>query len=63
VGVAAAIAPAQLADLIGVADGALYRAKAEGRNRVSVVDFGAAPMGTIEPKGTVVVPIRGRHAA
>ena len=63
VGVATAIAPAQLADLIGVADGALYRAKAEGRNRVSVVDCGAAPIGTIEPKRAVVVPIRSRHAA
>ena len=63
VGVATAIAPAQLADLIGVADGALYRAKAEGRNRVAVVDCGAAPMDTIEPKETVVVPIRSRHAA
>jgi diguanylate cyclase (GGDEF)-like protein len=63
VGVATATTPAQLADLIGVADGALYRAKAEGRNRVSVVDCGTGQTAAIGPKGAVVVPLRGRNAA
>ena len=60
VGIATAVAPAQLADLIAVADGALYRAKAEGRNRVAVIDCGAAPRARANRRRRVVVPIRGR---
>jgi len=64
VGVATAAMPEPLADLIGAADGALYRAKAEGRNHVAVVDCGAAlPATYIEPVNPVVVPIRARSAA
>jgi len=50
--------PAQLSGLVAAADDALYRAKAEGRNRVMAVDCAAPAAGQ-----AVVVPIRARSAA
>jgi diguanylate cyclase (GGDEF)-like protein len=47
VGVATTTAPAELTDLIGDADGALYRAKAEGRNRVTVINCSALPAAAV----------------
>ena len=58
VGVATATRPAQLSDLVAAAHDALYRAKAEGRNRVMAVDCAAPAAGQ-----AVVVPIRARSAA
>ena len=61
-GVATVAAPAQLSDLIAAADGALYRAKAEGRNRVAAADC-AALATTLGAMGAIVVPIHARNAA
>src|SRR3954468_2392491 len=61
-GVATVAAPAQLSDLIAAADGALYRAKGEGRNRVAATD--CTPLATtLGAMGAIVVPIHARNAA
>ncbi len=67
VGVAVTAAPtAQLADLLAAADSALYRAKAEGRDRVTVIDCDVPdePAPSIAPDAPVVLlPVRSRNAA
>jgi diguanylate cyclase (GGDEF)-like protein len=62
IGVASTSAPmANVADLLAVADRALYRAKAEGRDRVVVTDCDRAEAPSIVPDATVV-PIAVRRA-
>jgi diguanylate cyclase (GGDEF)-like protein len=63
IGVATATVPAQLPELIAAADRALYRAKAEGRDRVITIDCDAKLAAYFEPASLIVVPMPARSAA
>lgn len=63
IGVASTSAPmANVADLLATADRALYRAKAEGRDRVVVIDCDRAEETPSIVPDTTVVPIAARRA-